>query len=119
MRYGVGTAGGGGIAAHSPRAASLRHPPRRTLAPPHGRHAPHPSPPPRMVGAPAPPRRRLPNWALGGLLAAFVGATFYTTIGNVTADDLEAELERELAEEDRRQRKSAATAAGAAPAPAR
>ena len=54
---------------------------------------------------------RATNWLLGGLLAVFVGGTYYKTLHNVSSDDLENELARELAEEDRRQAKVQAAAA--------
>ncbi|PSC76921.1 RING-2 [Micractinium conductrix] len=56
------------------------------------------------------PRGLLGNLLVGGGLLAFVGGTYWKTIHNVSSDDLEAELERELLEEDRRQRKADAAA---------
>ncbi len=38
---------------------------------------------------------------MGGVLAAFVAGTYWKTLHNVSSDDLERELERELAEEER------------------
>lgn len=51
--------------------------------------------------------RVLPNWALAGLLAVFVGGSYLTIIKRVSDNDLEKELERELVEEARRQLKEA------------
>lgn len=49
--------------------------------------------------------RRVPNWAVAGLLAVFVGGSYFTIIKRVSSDDLEKELEREILEEYRRQSK--------------
>lgn len=46
---------------------------------------------------------RVPNWALAGLLAVFVGGSYFQVIHRVSQDDLDEELERELEEELRRQ----------------
>ena len=50
------------------------------------------------------------NLAVAGGLLAFCVGTYYKVIHNVSSDDLERELEREIAEEERRQRKAAAKA---------
>ena len=63
---------------------------------------------PGQAAAPPKPSSALPNWVLAGLLGAFIGATYYRTISNVSSDDLEKEFERELAEEDQRQRRAQA-----------
>lgn len=58
---------------------------------------------------PSVPRRpgTLPSWVVGGLLAAFVGSTYLSTIRRVGGEDeLEKELLRELAEEAKRQEAS-------------
>ena len=54
------------------------------------------------------------NLLVGGVLAAFVGSTYWKTLHNVSSDDLEHELERELLEEERRQQRDAAKRAAAA-----
>lgn len=41
------------------------------------------------------------NLLVGGVLAAFVAGTYWKTLRNVSSDDLERELEREIAEEER------------------
>lgn len=51
------------------------------------------------------------NLAVAGALLAFCGGTYWKVIHNVSSDDLERELEREIAEEERRQQKAAAAAA--------
>lgn len=48
-------------------------------------------------------RRVVPNKLLAGLLAVFVGGSYFTIIKRVSSDDLERELERELEDENRRQ----------------
>lgn len=59
-----------------------------------------------MVASPvAAASRGVPNWALAGLLAVFVGGSYFTIIKRVSSDDLDKELEREIAEEVRRQAK--------------
>lgn len=57
------------------------------------------------AGAGGAAARKVPNWALAGLLAVFVGGTYFKAINRVTSDDLERELERELEEEARRQQR--------------
>lgn len=48
--------------------------------------------------------QRLPSWALAGLIAAFVSTTYLFTVKRVNVvDELEAELQRELELEARRQ----------------
>lgn len=54
------------------------------------------------------------NLLVAGALVAFVGGTYWKVIHSVSSDDLERELEREIAEEERRQRKLEAAAAAAA-----
>lgn len=54
------------------------------------------------------------NLLVAGALAAFVGGTYWKVLSNVSSDDLERELEREIAEEERRQRKAEAAAAAKA-----
>ena len=51
---------------------------------------------------------RKANFAIAGLLAVFVGGTYYNIISRVSHDDLEAELHRELKAEARKQAKEAA-----------
>jgi hypothetical protein len=58
------------------------------------------------------------NRLVGGVLAAFVGGTYWKTLHNVSSDDLERELERELLEEERRQQREASKQAAAATAKA-
>jgi hypothetical protein len=41
------------------------------------------------------PAKVLPNWALAGVLAAFVGGTYFYSMHAVGTDDLRAELEAE------------------------
>ena len=43
------------------------------------------------------PRKILPNWAVAGLLTAFVGATYYSSMHAVGSDDMTQELQREAA----------------------
>lgn len=50
---------------------------------------------------------------MGGALLAFVAGTYWKTLHNVSSDDLERELEREIAEEERRQRRAEAAATAA------
>lgn len=59
------------------------------------------------------PNRRA-NLTIAGLLATFVGGTYYNIISRVSRDDLELELQRELAEEASRQAKEAAAATATA-----
>lgn len=57
-----------------------------------------------MAGGAAPARRiPLPNWAVAGLLAVFVGSTYLQTFRRVSVDDLDAELDREIEQEAKRQ----------------
>ena len=56
-----------------------------------------------VSAAAAASKGRVPSWALAGLLAVFVGGSYFTIIKRVSNDDLEKELEREIAEENRRQ----------------
>lgn len=51
------------------------------------------------------------NLAVGLALAAVVGGTYWKTLHNVSSDDLERELEREIAQEEQRQRRTEAAAA--------
>ena len=51
---------------------------------------------------------RKANLAIAGVLAAFVGGTYYNIISRVSRDDLEEELQRELLQEARKQAKEAA-----------
>ena len=55
------------------------------------------------VSAAARTSKVVPNWALAGLLAVFVGGSYFTIIRRVSSNDIERELERELEEENRRQ----------------
>lgn len=50
-------------------------------------------PNPRIVLEPT--TKLLPSWALAGLLAAFVGATYFYSARSVSVSELSAELERE------------------------
>lgn len=69
----------------------------------------------RLMATPS--RRGLAgNLLVAGALAVFVAGTYWKTLHNVSSDDLEKELEREIAEEERRQRKAEAAAAAAEPA---
>lgn len=57
-----------------------------------------------MSGGAAPTRRiPIPNWAVAGLLTVFVGSTYFQTFRRVSIDDLDAELEREIEQEIKRQ----------------
>lgn len=49
----------------------------------------------------AKPRAYLPNWAVAGILAGFVGGTYWFSMRAVGSDD----LEKELAKENDRQRR--------------
>lgn len=60
---------------------------------------------------PPPKRGYIGNLLVGGALLAFVAGTYWKTLHNVSSDDLERELEREIAEEERRQRRAEAAAA--------
>jgi hypothetical protein len=51
---------------------------------------------------------RKANIAIAGLLAVFVGGTYYNIISRVSHNDLEEELHRELEAEARKQAKEAA-----------
>ena len=53
---------------------------------------------------------RKANFAIAGLLAVFVGGTYYNIIRRVSHNDLEAELQRELEAEARKQAKEATEA---------
>ena len=61
-----------------------------------------------MNAAAGRPARRKANLAIAGVLAAFVGGTYYNIISRVSRDDLEEELQRELLQEARKQAKEAA-----------
>lgn len=61
-----------------------------------------------MNAAAGRPASRKANLAIAGLLAVFVGGTYFNIISRVSRDDLEHELQRELEEEARKQAKQAA-----------
>ena len=61
-----------------------------------------------MNAAAGRPASRKANLAIAGVLAAFVGGTYYNIISRVSRDDLEEELQRELLQEARKQAKEAA-----------
>jgi len=46
--------------------------------------------------APATVRRRIPNWAVGGLLALAACGSYYYTLYAVGVTDLDVELQKEL-----------------------
>ena len=48
-----------------------------------------------MPVQPATPRKLMPNWALAGLLTAFVGGTYLYSMHAVGTEDLAAELHAE------------------------
>lgn len=53
----------------------------------------------RTVSLPM-PLKILPNWAVAGILTAFVGATYYSSMHAVGTDDMTQELQREAARQD-------------------
>ena len=46
------------------------------------------------------PKKILPNWAVAGVLTAFVGATYYSSMHAVGSDDMTQELQREAARQE-------------------
>lgn len=46
------------------------------------------------------PKKILPNWAVAGILTAFVGATYYSSMHAVGSDDMTQELQREAARQE-------------------
>ena len=46
------------------------------------------------------PKKYLPNWAVAGILTAFVGATYYSSMHAVGTDDMTQELQREAVRQD-------------------
>ena len=99
-----GALSGGGIS--GPQSAAGLKPKAPSLCPTCPPPAQH-----RMAG-PTPALRKpgslWTNLAVAGGLLAFCAGTYWKVIHNVSSDDLERELEREIAEEERRQRKAAA-----------
>ena len=55
--------------------------------------------PGRIVTLPV-PKKILPNWAVAGILTAFVGATYYSSMHAVGTDDVTQELQREAARQE-------------------
>lgn len=51
---------------------------------------------------PARPKAYLPNWALATILAGFVGGTYWYSMRAVGSDDLEKELAKENARQQKR-----------------
>ena len=55
----------------------------------------------------AKPKAFLPNWALATILAGFVGGTYWYSMRAVGSDDLEKELARENARQQKKLQESA------------
>ena len=55
---------------------------------------------PGKIAALPMPKKYLPNWAVAGILTAFVGATYYSSMHAVGTDDVTQELQREAARQE-------------------
>ncbi len=53
------------------------------------------------------PKAYLPNWALATILAGFVGGTYWYSMRAVGSDDLEKELAKENARQQKRLQENA------------